>query len=131
MLDTEYKIVKLVSGENIICEVTDHGEHYEICNPLLMNVIPRMKREGMTESLALTRWVQPFTEQKYFEIEKSKITLTASASAGLSIYYEKCLQIHDEWIHEGPTHEELEEIQEEEYNELLEELDDTGNKTYH
>jgi hypothetical protein len=41
------------------------------------------------------------------------------------------LQIHDEWIHEGPTHEELEEIQEEEYNELLEELDDTGNKTYH
>ena len=101
MLDTEYKIVKLVSGENIICEVTDHGEHYEICNPLLMNVIPRMKREGMTESLALTRWVQPFTEQKYFEIEKSKIILTASVSAGLSIYYEKCLQIHDEWIHEG------------------------------
>jgi len=131
MLDTEYKIVKLVSGENIICEVTDHGEHYEICNPLLMNVIPRMRREGMTESLALTRWVQPFTEQKYFEIEKSKIILTANASVGLSIYYEKCLQAHDEWIHEEPTHEELEEIEEEDHNELLEELDNSEDKVYH
>jgi len=130
-LATEYKIVKLVSGENIICEVTDHGEHYEICNPLLMNVIPRMRRDGMTESLALTRWVQPFTEQKYFEIEKSKIILSAKASAGLAIYYEKCLQSHDEWIHEEPTHEELEEIHEEEFNELLEELDNSEDKIYH
>jgi DNA-binding transcriptional MocR family regulator len=131
MINSEYKIVKLVSGENIICEVTDHGAHYEICNPLLMNVIPRMRRDGLSESLALTRWVQPFTEQKYFEIEKSKIILTANASAGLSVYYEKCLQAHDEWIHEEPTHEELEEIEQEEYSELLEELDNSEYKVYH
>ena len=131
MLNTEYKVVKLVSGENIICEVTDYGEHYEICNPLLMSVIPRMRRGAVTESLALSRWVQPFTEQKYFEIEKSKIILTANASAGLAIYYEKCLESHDQYIHEGPTHEELEEIDEEEYNELLEELDNNEDKIYH
>jgi len=41
------------------------------------------------------------------------------------------LQVYDEWIHEEPTHEELEEIQEEEYNELLEELDNSEDKIYH
>ena len=132
MLDTEYKVVKLVSGENIICEVTDYGEHYEICNPLLMSVIPRMRRGAVTESLALSRWVQPFTEQKYFDIEKSKIILTANASAGLAIYYEKCLRAHDKWIHEEPSVGDLEEIENEElYEELLEELEDDKDKIYH
>lgn len=131
MINSEYKVVKLISGENLICEATDHGAHYEICNPLLMSVIPRISKTGMTESLALTRWVQPFTEQKYFEIEKSKIILAANASAGLSVYYEKCLQAHDEWIHEEPTHEELEELEQEEYNDLLDELDNTEDKIYH
>ena len=132
MIDTEYKVIKLVSGENIICEMTDYDTHYEICNPLLMNVVPRMNRGGMTESLALTRWVQPFTEQKYFDIEKSKIILTANASAGLAIYYEKCLQAHDEWINEGPDVEELNEIENEEmHDELLEELEFSKDKTYH
>ena len=83
-------------------------------------------------SLALTRWVQPFTEQKYFEIEKSKIILTARASAGLCIYYEKCLQAHDAWINEAPDVGELDEIENEElYEELLEELEDNEDKIYH
>ena len=43
MLDTEYKVVKLVRTKTL-SEVTDYGEHYEICNPLLMSVIPRMRR---------------------------------------------------------------------------------------
>lgn len=130
MTNSEYKIVKLVSGENIIAEVTDHGDYYEICNPLLMTVVPRMHREGMSESLALTRWVQPFTEQRYFEIEKTKIIVSANASAGLSVYYEKCLHDHDEWIHREPTKQELEELECEEYDELLETLDDED-KVYH
>ena len=132
MIDTEYKVIKLVSGENIICEMPDYDTHYEICNPLLMNVVPKINRGAMTESLALTRWVQPFTEQKYFEIEKSKIILTARASAGLCIYYEKCLQAHDAWINEAPDVGELDEIENEElYEELLEELEDNEDKIYH
>ena len=132
MIDTEYKVIKLVSGENIICEMTDYDTHYEICNPLLMNVIPKINRGAMTESLALTRWVQPFTEQKYFDIEKSKVIVTANASAGLAIYYEKCLRAHDKWIHEEPSVGDLEEIENEElYEELLEELEDDKDKVYH
>ena len=132
MIDTEYKVIKLVSGENIICEMTDYDTHYEICNPLLMNVVPRLNKGSMTESLALTRWVQPFTEQKYFDIEKSKIILTANASAGLAIYYEKCLKAHNEWISEEPDVEELDEIENEElYEELLEELEYDKTKVYH
>ena len=63
-----YKILKLISGENIICELSEDNGKYEITRPLLMHVAPKMTMTGMTESLMLSRWVQPFTEEKYFEI---------------------------------------------------------------
>ena len=140
MNDVSYTVLKLTNGDDIICEV-DYERYdseaslsqrvFEIQNPLLMVATRRVEDDGVREGLSLSRWVEPFTEQKYFEIEKSKIILTANASAGLAIYYEKCLESHDQYIHEGPTHEELEEIDEEEYNELLEELDNNEDKIYH
>ena len=86
-----YKILKLISGENIICELTEGDGKYEISRPLLMNVHPNMTRRGMTESLMLSRWVQPFTEQRYFEIDPKHVIIVLPASPGLSIYYEGVL----------------------------------------
>ena len=58
--------------------------------------------------------------------------MTANASAGLAIYYEKCLRAHDKWINEEPSVGDLEEIENEElYEELLEELEDDKDKVYH
>ena len=37
-----YKILKLISGENIICELSEDNGKYEITRPLLMHVSPRM-----------------------------------------------------------------------------------------
>ena len=131
MLDTEYKVVKLVSGENIICEVTDYGEHYEICNPLLMSVIPRLSRGAVTESLALSRWVQPFTEQKYFSIPATSVITSAEASPGLVKYYEYVLNRMEHYFDEGslPTDEDLDEIELEEDEEFLE-LEGPSNKIH-
>ena len=86
-----YKILKLISGENIICELSEDDGKYEISRPLLMNVHPNMTRRGMTESLMLSRWVQPFTEQRYFEIDPKHVIIVLPASPGLSIYYEGVL----------------------------------------
>ena len=86
-----YKILKLISGENIICELSEDDGKYEISRPLLMNVHPNMTRRGMTESLMLSRWVQPFTEQRYFEIDPRHVIIVLPASPGLSIYYEGVL----------------------------------------
>ena len=86
-----YKILKLISGENIICELSEDDGKYEISRPLLMNVHPSVTRRGMTESLMLSRWVQPFTEQRYFEIDPRHVIIVLPASPGLSIYYEGVL----------------------------------------
>ena len=91
MISDTYKILKLISGENIICELSEDDGKYEISRPLLMNVHPSVTRRGMTESLMLSRWVQPFTEQRYFEIDPRHVIIVLPASPGLSIYYEGVL----------------------------------------
>ena len=91
MISDTYKILKLISGENIICELSEDDGKYEISRPLLMNVHPNVTRRGMTESLMLSRWVQPFTEQRYFEIDPKHVIIVLPASPGLSIYYEGVL----------------------------------------
>ena len=91
MITDTYKILKLISGENIICELTEENGKYEISKPLLMHVHPNITIGGMTESLMLSRWVQPFTEQTYFEIDPKHVIIMLPASPGLSVYYEGVL----------------------------------------
>jgi hypothetical protein len=110
-----YKILKLISGENIICELSEENGKYEISRPLLMNIHSRINSTGMSESLMLSRWVQPFTEQKCFEIDPKHVIIILSASPGLSIYYEGILNKLD--------NSEFDDINDEEiYDELLDEL---------
>jgi len=122
-----YKILKLISGENIICELSEDNGKYEISRPLLMNIQSRVNSTGMTESLMLSRWVQPFTEERYFEIDPKHVIIMLPASPGLSIYYEGVLDRL-----EGPEElSTMDDINEEEiYEELLDELD-TDSKSIH
>ncbi len=122
-----YKILKLISGENIICELTEGDGKYEISKPLLMNVHPSMTRRGMTESLMLSRWVQPFTEQKYFEIDPKHVIIMLPASPGLSIYYEGIINKLDG----ADLIDTVDDYDDEDiYEELLDELE-ISNKSIH
>jgi len=83
--DTTYKIIKLTNGENIIATLTsDNAHEIEVQNPLLMNVIPHVSELGERESLNLSRWIEPYTEQKYFTVNKSAIVVTVIVSEGLA-----------------------------------------------
>ena len=122
-----YKILKLISGENIICELTEGDGKYEISKPLLMNVHPSMTRRGMTESLMLSRWVQPFTEQKFFEIDPKHVIIMLPASPGLSIYYEGIINKLDG----ADLIDTVDDYDDEDiYEELLDELE-ISNKSIH
>ena len=122
-----YKILKLISGENIICELSEDNGKYEISRPLLMNIQSRVNHTGMTESLMLSRWVQPFTEQRYFEIDPKHVIIILPASPGLSVYYEGILNKLDNTDDE-PFVDDFED--EEIYEELLDELE-TESKYIH
>jgi len=132
-MNTNYQILKLTNGENIICDIKDQNENdviLEVTTPLKMDIMSHVTREGIQEGLALTRWVQPFTDEKDIAINKSAIVTMVPASLGMSKYYEyvlkniKEMRLVDSTTEdiETPTSEELEQIEWEEDEEMLEDL---------
>mgnify|MGYP000704495457 FL=1 len=132
MNDISYTVLKLANGEDIICEV-DFEQYnveadlpqriYEIQNPLLITHTKEMSPEGIREGLSLSRWFQPFTEQKYFSIPATTVVTSAAASPGLSKYYEYVLKrIGDDYDEIVTGEKELDDYTNDEvYDELLEE----------
>ena len=132
-MNTNYQILKLTNGENIICDIKDQNENdviLEVTTPLKMDIMSHVTREGIQEGLALTRWVQPFTDEKDIAINKSTIVTMVPASLGMSKYYEyvlksiremKLVESTTEDI-ETPTSKELEQIEWEEDEEMFEPL---------
>ena len=88
-MNTDYKIVKLTNGENLICEVNDYDDvEYKINFPLKMEVSSMTTKEGVVDSLNLSRWIGPYTEQSFFSIRREHVLVIANASEGLGRYYE-------------------------------------------
>ena len=140
MNDVSYTVLKLTNGDDIICEV-DYDRYdseaslsqrvFEIQNPLLMVATRRVENDGVREGLSLSRWVEPFTEQKYFSIPATSVITSAEASPGLVKYYEYVLNRMEHYFDEGslPTDEDLDEIELEEDEEFLE-LEGPSNKIH-
>ena len=129
--NTAYKIVKLTNGENLICEVNDYDDvEYKINFPLKMEVRSMQTKEGVVDSLNLSRWIGPYTEQSFFSIKRDHVLVIANASEGLGRYYEHMIRE----IKQLDTPEKralLEDIDDEEiYDELLSELE-TESDTIH
>ena len=131
-IDTSYKIVKLTNGEELICEindVVDNGE-YKINFPLKMEVRSSMTKEGVVDSLNLSRWIGPYTEQSFFSIKTAHVLVIANASEGLSRYYEHMMK-EIKQLDAPKKRSILDDVDDEDvYDELLEELE-TDNNTVH
>ena len=124
---TPYKIVKLTNGEELICQMgddVDNGE-YKINFPLKMEVHSLMTKEGPVESLNLSRWIGPFTDQSRFLIKSDHVLLVANASEGLCRFYEHTMK-EIKQVDTPEKRSSLDNIN----DELLEELE-PPNKTVH
>ena len=120
-MKSNYQVIKLTNGEDIICDLKESESGYllKVKSPLKMEIVNRVTKSGMVEGLALTRWVQPFTEQEIVMINKSTVVTMVPASIGMSKYYRYVLKSIDtmklvtsEDIE--PTKEELSAIENEE-----------------
>ena len=87
-----YKILKLSNKEMIVCEVSgETKDNYEISNPLKMDIVSKLNSVGqINEILNLRPWLQHFSEQRYFEVQKSQCILVANASVGLRLNHSEC-----------------------------------------
>ena len=129
---TPYKIVKLTNGEELICQMgdnVDNGE-YKINFPLKMVVHSMATKDGVVDSLNLSRWIGPYTEQSFFSIKRDHVLIIADASPGLSRYYEHVMK-EIKQLDAPEKRSTLDDIKDEDvYDELLEDLE-TDNNTIH
>ena len=115
-----YQVIKLSNGEDIVCIVHENTTSREsgklkVSSPLRMDTITKQTDKGTMESLALSRWVQPYSDEKVFNIESNSVVIMTPASVGLSRYYEYVLKnIKEDIVETPPTKKELRIIEEEE-----------------
>ena len=131
-ISTSYKIVKLTNGEELICEINDNVDNgeYKINFPLKMEVRSTVTKEGVVDSLNLSRWIGPYTEQSFFSIKRDHVLVIANASVGLSRYYEHMMK-EIKQLDAPEKRSILDDVDDEDvYNELLSELE-TENDTIH
>jgi len=134
--DNTIKIMKLSSGEEIISRLReDHPRDWKVESPLKLMTVPKVGKGGLEEQISLTRWMH-FAEEKTVNVPKSQVLGMANATIGLSRFYEYCLsKIDGEYdLYEDPSDAELSALEEEIWEEELEEEMDsygTPSKIYH
>jgi len=123
-MSVDAKILKLTSGEEIVCAVSNNPDnsHIVVAHPMKIYARPKVTVDGgMSESLSLHRWIH-FSDTENFEVPKSQILTITNASVGLNKFYDYCIQRMKKEDKElvYPTDEELDEIElEEEYDDFF------------
>ena len=112
---SDYQVIKLSNGENLICDViSDSDTTLNVKSPLKMETLSKFTKSGVVESLSLVRWMQPYCDDKEFALSKNNVILNMPVSIGLGKYYEFILKKMDGLDIPQPTEDELKAIEEEE-----------------
>ena len=125
-------ILKLTNGENIIGKIVESEDFFndtqktiDISLPLKFMLRPKATENGFAESLSLSPWIHPLTDEEYITINSHNVVMSALASRDLANYYSHCVDqfniAKESLLHEvdEPTDEELDEIEEEELKEII------------
>ena len=122
---SSYQIIKLKNGEDLICNVLDNENgRLKVSSPLKMETVNRISKKGLTESLALTRWIQPYSDEDHFFIESNSIIIMTPASIGMTRYYEYVLKSYDGLVLKSAKEETVEKIRNEKQKSSKLEIDD-------
>jgi hypothetical protein len=123
--DNSTKIIKLSSGEEIICKLVEPEKptRFLISNPLQLSSSPKVTKNGIEEAISLKRWIH-FAEETVYDVPKSQVILVATASIGLVKFYEHCvhrMNQEDANIYSPPSKRDLDGIEDED---LFDDMDD-------
>ena len=120
---SDYQVIKLSNGENLICDViSDSDTTLNVKSPLKMETLSKFTKSGVVESLSLVRWMQPYCDDKEFALSKNNVILNSPVSIGLGKYYEFILKKMDGLDIPQPTEDELKAIEEEEKQGLKDQM---------
>ena len=116
------RVFKFSNGESIVGSIFDTDDLFDfnrplqISFPLKLSLISRMTKNGPAESLSLTPWVHPMTEEEYIDINTQNVIMTAPASSGLIRYYNHCINQFE--FHEEPNEEYVVDVSDEELDDI-------------
>ena len=127
---SSYQIIKLKNGEDLICNVLDNENgRLKVSSPLKMETVNRISKKGLTESLALTRWIQPYSDEDHYFIESNSIIIMTPASIGMTRYYEYVLKSYDGLVLKSAKEETVEKIRSEKQKSSRLEIDEDITET--
>ena len=122
---SSYQIIKLKNGEDLICNVLDNENgRLKVSSPLKMETVNRISKKGLTESLALTRWIQPYSDEDHYFIESNSIIIMTPASVGMTRYYQYVLKSYDGLVLKEAKEETVQKIRSEKQKSSKLEIDD-------
>ena len=122
---SSYQVIKLKNGEDLICNVLDNENgRLKVSSPLKMETVNRLSKKGLTESLALTRWIQPYSDEDHYFIESNSIIIMTPASVGMTRYYQYVLKSYDGLVLKSAKEETVEKIRSEKQKSSKLEIDD-------
>ena len=122
---SSYQIIKLKNGEDLICNVLDNENgRLKVSSPLKMETVNRLSKKGLTESLALTRWIQPYSDEDHYFIESNSIIIMTPASVGMTRYYQYVLKSYYGLVLKSAKEETVEKIRSEKQKSSKLEIDD-------
>lgn len=114
---TEYVVLKLVTGEQILASISNEFEDsVVILFPILLKSVPIVKNGMVYEKIATAEYCA-FTDDKEFNISRKDIVYMKPMNKTIAIMYQRTLQelyIMSSTESTVETHEEHEEEQQEE-----------------
>ena len=123
-IDTKsVKIIRLVSGEEICCkfplhknQLPENSKLLRLQEPMLIKYVPRITEQGISDYIALVRWVG-FTDEKIVTIPIDKIVTICNATPAFTKRYDGLTKtLHNSkqalpgFIERNMTDEELDEM---------------------
>jgi len=119
------KIIRLVSGEEICCkfplhknQLPENSKLLRLQEPMLIKYVPRITEQGISDYIALVRWVG-FTDEKIVTIPIDKIVTICNATPaftkrydGLTKTLKNSKQALPGFIERNMTDDELDELSE-------------------
>ena len=92
--DKQVKIIRLVSGEEICCrfplhknQLPENSKLLRLQEPMLIKYVPRITEQGISDYIALVRWVG-FTDEKIVTIPIDKIVTICNATPAFTKRYD-------------------------------------------
>jgi hypothetical protein len=80
------KLVRLVTGEDILTEFQQDDDVITLTNPLIVYVTPQ-QGPGQSAQVGLSQWV-PYSASKEFNIDSSKVVFVVDPAEDLSRQYD-------------------------------------------